>query len=118
MRIKNSGNFLLSAYSVYADKQLSAYTLYADKKLSTYTLYADKANNTVIRFVQIKDITFIMHATVGATHGMHLYFSALLVYTGYYILLHLTIGYYKFLLLLLYYCYYFCHCYNFKLGGG
>ena len=36
-------NFL-SAYSVYANKQLSACTLYADKKLSTYTLYADRAN--------------------------------------------------------------------------
>ena len=49
MRIKNSGHFL-SAYSVYADKQLSAYTLHADKQLSAYTLYADKANLINIHF--------------------------------------------------------------------
>ena len=43
----------LSAYSVYADKQLSAYTLFADKKLSAYTLYADKANHLVLIFLII-----------------------------------------------------------------
>ena len=41
---KKFRQFFLSAYSVYADKQLSAYALYADKKLSAYILYADKAN--------------------------------------------------------------------------
>ena len=45
----------LSAYSVYADKQLSAYTLYADNKLYTYTLYADKAN-----LLQILVLFFVM----------------------------------------------------------
>ena len=49
IRIKNTGNFFKSAYSVYADKQLSKYTLYADKKLSAYTLYADKANPKIMR---------------------------------------------------------------------
>ena len=36
MLIKNSGNFVVSAYSVYADNQLSAYTVYADRKLTKY----------------------------------------------------------------------------------
>ena len=44
----------MSHYTLYADKKfrqffLSAYSVYADKQLSAYTLYADKVNQKYIQ---------------------------------------------------------------------